>query len=319
MSRALVTGGAGFLGSHLCERLVREGHDVVCVDDLSTGTRENVAALEELSSFRFWRHDVTEPFDEPVDLVFNLASPASPQRYQQDPLQTLRTNTVGVLNVLELADRHGARLVQASTSEIYGDPEVHPQREDYWGNVDPLGPRACYTEAKRCAETLTIEFHRQRHVDVKLMRIFNTYGPRMRPDDGRVVGQFVTQALAGEPLTVHGDGSQTRSFCFVDDLIDGMLLLAAKPAGFSGPVNLGNPEEITVLELARRVLELSGSISPVILTEATADDPRRRCPDIDRARRELGWHPVTDLTTGLLRTIEASRSDSAIIGDDIGP
>jgi UDP-glucuronate decarboxylase len=301
--RILVTGGAGFLGSHLCEILLRSGHQVTCLDNLSTGTRDNIAHLQSSERFSFIRHDVIEPIDCEIDEIFNLACPASPVHYQADSIHTTKTSVFGALNLLELATRCHARIFQASTSEVYGDPHVHPQVEGYWGNVNPFGPRSCYDEGKRCAETLFFDFHHTHGVEVKIARIFNTYGPRMRPDDGRVVSNFIVQALLGKDITIYGDGSQTRSFCYVDDLVDGFLRLMGSPASMSGPVNLGNPAEFTVRELAVRVIDLTGSRSKIVHRPLPVDDPRQRRPDISVARRELGWQPRVPLVTGLKRTI----------------
>jgi UDP-glucuronate decarboxylase len=303
VSRVLVTGGAGFLGSHLCERLLADGHDVLCVDNFFTGTKRNVAHLLGDPGFEVMRHDVTFPLYVEVDQIYNLACPASPVHYQHDPVQTTKTSVHGAINMLGLAKRLGARILQASTSEVYGDPQVHPQVEEYWGHVNPTGHRSCYDEGKRCAETLFFDYHRQHGLEVKVMRIFNTYGPRMHADDGRVVSNFVVQALRGEPITIYGDGKQTRSFCYVDDLIEAMVRLMATPADFTGPVNVGNPEEFAMLELADRVLELTGSPSEVVFGELPHDDPRQRRPDIALARRELGWEPTVTLAEGLRHTV----------------
>ncbi len=301
--RALVTGGAGFLGSHLCERLLADGHDVLCVDNFFTGTKDNVASLLGHPHFELARHDVTFPLYVEVDEIYNFACPASPIHYQHDPVQTTKTSVHGAINVLGLAKRLRARILQASTSEVYGDPEVHPQREEYWGRVNPIGPRACYDEGKRCAETLFFDYHRQLGLRIKVARIFNTYGPRMHPNDGRVVSNFIVQALLGEPLTIYGDGGQTRSFCYVDDLVEGMLRLMATPDSVTGPMNLGNPDEFTVGELAREILELTGSKSPLRYQPLPQDDPVRRRPDIGLARKTLDWEPQTPLSEGLPRTI----------------
>jgi UDP-glucuronate decarboxylase len=301
--RILVTGGAGFLGSHLCERLLAAGHDVLCVDNFYTGRRSHVAHLLPNPNFELLRHDITFPLYVEVDQIYNLACPASPIHYQFDPVQTTKVSVHGAINMLGLAKRRKARILQASTSEVYGDPEVHPQSEDYRGNVNPIGPRACYDEGKRCAETLFFDYHRQHGLEIKVARIFNTYGPRMHPNDGRVVSNFIVQALKGEPLTVYGDGSQTRSFCYVDDLIEGLVRLMASPPELTGPINLGNPEEFTILELAELVRELTGSRSPIVFRPLPQDDPVRRCPDISRARTLLGWEPKTPLREGLVQTI----------------
>jgi UDP-glucuronate decarboxylase len=301
--RVLVTGGAGFLGSHLCDRLVAAGHDVLCVDNYYTGRRTNVGHLMDRPNFELMRHDVTFALYVEVDWIFNLACPASPVHYQQDPVQTTKTSVHGAINMLGLAKRVGARILQASTSEVYGDPTVHPQTEDYWGNVNPIGVRSCYDEGKRCAETLFFDYHRQHGLDVKVVRIFNTYGPRMHPDDGRVVSNFVVQALRGEPITIHGDGRQTRSFCYVDDLLDAMEAMMATPQGVIGPVNIGNSGEVSILELARLVLEMTGSRSELVFRPLAQDDPVQRCPDLTRARELLGWAPKITLAEGLEPTI----------------
>ncbi|MGK4000259.1 UDP-glucuronic acid decarboxylase family protein [Sorangium sp. So ce1024] len=305
--RILVTGGAGFVGSHLCDRLIREGHEVVALDDLSTGSRANVAHLLSHRRFRLLEHDATQPYAVEVDRIYNLASPASPPHYQRDPVRTTMVNVVGTYNALTLAEGCGARVFQASTSEVYGDPEVHPQPESYRGAVSPIGIRSCYDEGKRCAESLVMDFHRRRGVEVRLARIFNTYGPRMALDDGRVVSNFIVQALRGEDLTVYGAGSQTRSFCYVDDLIEGIMKLMEHPTEV-GPVNLGNPEEFTVLELAEEVLRLTGSRSRIVFRPLPQDDPRQRRPVIDHAKRVLGFEPKVPLRVGLRRTIEGFRS-----------
>ncbi|WP_300616125.1 UDP-glucuronic acid decarboxylase family protein [Dokdonella sp.] len=301
--RILVTGGAGFLGSHLCDRLVARGDDVLCVDNFYTGTKRNVAQLLGHERFELLRHDVTFPLYVEVDRIFNFACPASPIHYQYDPVQTTKTSVHGAINMLGLAKRLGARILQASTSEVYGDPEVHPQTESYWGRVNPIGFRSCYDEGKRCAETLFFDYRRQHDLEIKVVRIFNTYGPRMHPHDGRVVSNFIVQALAGDDLTIHGDGSQTRSFCYVDDLVDATLLAMDSPAGFTGPVNLGNPAEFTMLELADTVLRLTGSRSRLVQRPLPDDDPRQRQPDIGLARSALGWAPRVSLEDGLKETI----------------
>lgn len=302
-NKILVTGGAGFLGSHLCERLIAEGADVLCVDNFFTGSKRNIAALLQSPYFELLRHDVTFPLYVEVNRIFNLACPASPIHYQFDPVQTTKTSVHGAINMLGLAKRVKARILQASTSEVYGDPEVHPQREDYWGRVNPIGIRSCYDEGKRCAETLFFDYHRQHNLDIKVVRIFNTYGPRMHPNDGRVVSNFIVQALRGEDITIFGDGRQTRSFCYVDDLIDGLIRMMDSPAGFTGPVNIGNPNEYTMLELAERILGLTGSSSKLIFKPLPADDPRQRQPDISLARSSLGWTPKVPLEDGLKETI----------------
>lgn len=301
--RILVTGGAGFLGSHLCERLLGEGHEVLCVDNFYTGQKRNIVSLLDNPYFEVIRHDITFPLYVEVDRIYNLACPASPVHYQFDPVQTTKTSVHGAINVLGLAKRLRARVLQASTSEVYGDPEQHPQREDYWGNVNPIGPRSCYDEGKRCAETLFFDYHRQLGLEIKVVRIFNTYGPRMQADDGRVVSNFIVQALRGEDITVYGEGSQTRSFCFVDDLIDGMVRMMRSPAEFTGPVNVGNPEERTILQLAREIIDIVGSGSKVVHKPLPKDDPTRRRPDITLARAELGWEPKVALSDGLAKTV----------------
>jgi UDP-glucuronate decarboxylase len=302
--RVLVTGGAGFLGSHLCERLIAQGHDVLCVDNYFTGRKDNIAHLLPNPNFEAMRHDVTFPLYVEVDEIFNLACPASPIHYQFDPVQTTKTSVIGAINMLGLAKRVKAKIFQASTSEVYGDPTVHPQREDYRGNVNPIGPRACYDEGKRAAETLFFDYHRQHRLRIRVARIFNTYGPRMHPNDGRVVSNFIVQALKGEPITVYGDGQQTRAFCYVDDLIEGWLRLMDAPDDVTGPINLGNPVEITVRELAERVIALIGSRSKIVKRPLPIDDPIQRCPDITRAKNLLGWEPRVKLEIGLEKTID---------------
>jgi UDP-glucuronate decarboxylase len=301
--RVLVTGGAGFLGSHLCERLIAQGHDVICADNLFTGDKRNVAHLLAHPTFEFLRHDVTLPLFVEVDEIWNLACPASPVHYQHDPVATTKTSVHGAINMLGLAKRVGARIFQASTSEVYGDPQVHPQPEGYWGHVNPIGLRSCYDEGKRCAETLFFDYHRQHRVEIKVARIFNTYGPRMHPNDGRVVSNFIVQALRGEPITIYGEGRQTRSFCYVDDLIDGFLALMASPPDVTGPVNLGNPGEFTIRELADQVIAMTGSRSKLEFRPLPADDPTQRQPDIQLARERLGWEPKIALAEGLGKTI----------------
>jgi UDP-glucuronate decarboxylase len=301
--RILVTGGAGFLGSHLCERLVAQGHDVLSVDNYFTGRKENVAHLMQESNFEAMRHDVCFPLYVEVDEIYNLACPASPVHYQFDPVQTTKTSVSGAINMLGLAKRVRAKVFQASTSEVYGDPVVHPQTEAYRGNVNPIGPRACYDEGKRCAETLFFDYHRQHNLRIKVARIFNTYGPRMHPNDGRVVSNFIVQALKGEPITVYGDGKQTRAFCYVDDLVEGFLRLMATSDEITGPINLGNPVETPVIALAEKIIELVGSRSKIESRPLPVDDPVQRCPDISRARNLLGWEPRVPLATGLERTI----------------
>jgi len=302
MATILVTGGAGFLGSHLCERLLQRGNDVICVDNFFTGRKDNIADLVGHPRFEILRHDIVHPLYLEVDQVYNLACPASPQAYQFNPIKTIKTSTVGMVNVLGLAKRCRARVLQASTSEVYGDPLIHPQTEDYWGHVNPIGPRSCYDEGKRVAETLCMNYHLAHGLEVRLIRIFNTYGPRMDPYDGRVVSNFITQALRGEPITVFGDGTQTRSFCYVDDLIEGMIRMMDQDEQV-GPVNLGNPGEFTMLELAEQVLAQTRSKSKINHLPLPADDPKQRCPDITRAREWLGWSPVVPLAEGLSRTI----------------
>jgi UDP-glucuronate decarboxylase len=301
--RVLVTGGAGFLGSHLCERLLNDGCEVICADNFYTGTRENIVHLLENPYFELIRHDVTFPLYVEVDEIYNLACPASPIHYQHDPVQTTKTSVHGAINMLGLAKRLKAKIFQASTSEVYGDPEVHPQTEEYWGRVNPIGLRACYDEGKRCAETLFFDYHRQHGLEIKVARIFNTYGPRMHPNDGRVVSNFVVQALKGYPISVYGDGLQTRSFCFVDEMIDAFVRLMATDSNFTGPINLGNPAEFTMLELAETVIELTGSQSRIEMLPLPSDDPKQRKPDISVAKEMLGWTPKIDLREGLKYTI----------------
>jgi UDP-glucuronate decarboxylase len=305
--RILVTGGAGFLGSHLCERLLLQGHDVLCVDNFYTGTKGNVVHLLPNPHFELLRHDVTFPLYLEVDEIYNLACPASPIHYQHDPVQTTKTSVHGAINMLGLAKRTKAKILQASTSEVYGDPKMHPQSEDYWGHVNPIGIRSCYDEGKRCAETLFFDYRRQHNLRIKVARIFNTYGPRMHPNDGRVVSNFIVQALKNEPITVYGDGSQTRSFCYVDDLIDGLISLMSTPDEFNGPVNIGNPVEFTILELAQRVTTLTGSKSEIIFKSLPSDDPMQRCPDIRLAKDKLNWSPQIALQEGLTKTIQYFR------------
>lgn len=303
-TRVLVTGGAGFIGSHLCERLLNEGYDVICMDNLFTGQKDNIRHLLNNPYFEFIRKDVLEDIYVECDQIYNLACPASPIHYQYDPIKTIKTSFIGALHVLGLAKRCNARVLQASTSEVYGDPEVHPQPESYWGHVNPDGIRSCYDEGKRAAETLFFDYHRQHGVDIKVIRIFNTYGPNMRGDDGRVVSNFIVQALKGEDITIYGDGSQTRSFCYVDDLVEAMIRMMNSRDGFTGPVNLGNPGEFTMLELARKVIELTGSKSKIIYLPLPQDDPTQRKPVIDLAKKELDWEPTIPLEEGLKRTIE---------------
>lgn len=313
----LVTGGAGFLGSHLCDRLLADGHDVICVDNFFTGRKQNVEHLVGHPRFELMRHDVTLPLSVEVDEIYNLACPASPIHYRHDPVQTTKTSVLGAINMLGLAKRLKCRIFQASTSEVYGDPSVHPQREDYWGNVNPTGPRACYDEGKRCAETLFFDYHRQHQIDIKVARIFNTYGPRMDSNDGRVVSNFIVHALKGLPITIYGDGMQTRSFCYVDDLIEAFLLLMNSPAGVTGPINLGNPGEFRIKELAKLVIEMTGSKSKLAYLPLPEDDPRQRRPDISLAKECLKWQPTVTLREGLRHTIEhfdrlLSRGDAAV-------
>jgi UDP-glucuronate decarboxylase len=302
--RILVTGGSGFLGSHLSERLVNSGHDVICLDNFYTGNRRNVEHLLDYANFELLRHDVTFPFYAEVDRIYNLACPASPVHYQANPVQTTKTSVHGAINMLGLAKRTGARILQASTSEVYGDPEVHPQTEEYWGRVNPIGIRACYDEGKRCAETLFFDYHRQYDLEIRVARIFNTYGPKMQLNDGRVVSNFIVQALNGEDITIYGDGSQTRSFCFVDDLIDGLMLFMELEENFSGPINMGNPIEFTILELAQNVIRLTESKSKIVFKALPQDDPKQRKPAIELAESKLGWKPKVQLEEGLKKSIE---------------
>lgn len=321
--RVLITGGAGFIGSHLSERLLNDGHEVICLDNYFTGRKANIAHLIPNPRFELMRHDVTEPILVEVDWIFNLACPASPIHYQYNPVKTTKVNVLGALNVLGLAKRVRARVMQASTSEVYGDPEVHPQTEEYWGHVNPIGKRSCYDEGKRVAETLFFDYMRQNAVDVKVIRIFNTYGPRMRSDDGRVVSNFIDQALKGKPITIYGDGGHTRSFCYVEDMIEGMIRMMdfevtdvargkdyTKPhlSGFPGPINLGNPEEVSILDIAHRVISLTGSRSEIVFEGLPEDDPKRRCPDIGKAKENLGWQPRVSLEEGLKKTVEYFKS-----------
>lgn len=302
--RAVVTGGAGFLGSHLCDRLLQDGRDVLCVDNFYTGSKRNILHLFNNPYFELCRHDITYPLYVEVDEVYNLACPASPVHYQNDPVQTTKVNVHGSINMLGLAKRLGARILQASTSEVYGDPKVHPQTESYWGHVNPIGRRSCYDEGKRCAETLFFDYHRQHGLKIKVARIFNTYGPRMHPNDGRVVSNFIMQALKGQPITIYGDGKQTRSFCYVDDLVDGLVRLMNSPDGFTGPVNLGNPGEFTIMELAQKVIDLTGSSSELVFKPLPSDDPTQRQPNITLAGEKLGWNPKVPLEVGLGKTID---------------
>ena len=301
--RVAVTGGAGFLGSHLCDRLLEAGHEVLCVDNFYTGSKQNISHLMNNPMFELVRHDVTFPLYVEVDQIYNLACPASPPHYQSTPIQTTKTSVHGAINMLGLARRLDARILQASTSEVYGDPEVHPQNEDYWGNVNPIGIRSCYDEGKRCAETLFFDYHREAGLEIKVARIFNTYGPRMDPGDGRVVSNFIVQALKGMPLTIYGDGNQTRSFCYVDDLLQGLIAMMESDPDVTGPINLGNPGEYTMKGLATAILELTGSKSKIVFQELPSDDPVRRCPDISRANEQLGWSPTVALHDGLIKTI----------------
>ena len=317
--RIMVTGGAGFIGSHLCDRLIRDGHEVLCLDNYFTGAKENISHLLGNPRFELVRHDITEPILIEAEWIFNLACPASPIHYQYNPVKTIKVNVLGALNVLGLAKRVRARVMQASTSEIYGDPEIHPQEEGYWGNVNPIGRRSCYDEGKRVAETLFFDYMRQNRVDIKVVRIFNTYGPRMRPDDGRVISNFIVEALGNRPIKVYGDGNQTRSFCYIDDMIEGMIRMMdyetgeheresdyTKPylSGFPGPINLGNAEEASILSVAKKIIEKSGSKSEILFERLPEDDPRRRCPDISKAKRYLEWEPAMALDTGLVKTID---------------
>jgi UDP-glucuronate decarboxylase len=310
--RVMVTGGAGFLGSHLVDRLLAKGHEVLCVDNLFTGSKGNIEHLRDHPSFEFMRHDVTFPLFVEVDEIYNLACPASPVHYQHDPVQTTKTSVHGAINMLGLAKRLGCKILQASTSEVYGDPAVHPQTEDYWGHVNPIGPRSCYDEGKRCAETLFFDYHRQLKLEIKVARIFNTYGPRMHPADGRVVSNFIVQALKGEPISLYGDGTQTRSFCYVDDLIDGLIALMETGPEVTGPVNIGNPGEFTMQELAAKVIELTGSRSELVHHPLPPDDPRQRQPDISLAKELLSWEPKVPLEEGLSRTVEYFRQSQLV-------
>jgi UDP-glucuronate decarboxylase len=309
--RILVTGGAGFLGSHLCEHLLNEGHDVLCIDNYFTGQKKNIVHLLQHPYFELIRHDVTMPFYAEVDEIYHLACPASPVHYQLNPIKTMKTSVMGAINMLGLAKRVKAKILQASTSEVYGDSKIHPQQETYWGHVNPIGERACYNEGKRAAETLFINYYRQNQVKVKIIRIFNTYGPRMQLNDGRVISNFIIQALRNEPITVNGDGNQTRSFCYVDDLIKGMVMMMQTPDAVTGPLNMGNPHEITILALAKRIIELTGSSSAIQHQKIPVDDPVKRQPDIELAKKELAWEPKIDLDTGLLKTIDYFRKTLA--------
>ena len=305
--RTLITGGAGFLGSHLCDRLVEEGHDVLCLDNLFTGAKRNISHLIEKPNFELIRHDLVQPIFLEADEIYNLACPASPIHYQYNPVKTTKTSVMGAINMLGLAKRVRAKILQASTSEIYGNPVVHPQKEEYWGNVNTIGPRSCYDEGKRCAETLFFDYHRQNNVNIRVVRIFNTYGPRMHPRDGRVISNFIVQALTSKDITVYGDGTQTRSFCYVDDMVEGMVRMMNGPDNFIGPVNLGNPDELSILDIAKMIIDLTGSTSKIIFEPLPQDDPVQRQPDITLARENLGWEPKLDIETGLKRTIEYFR------------
>ncbi len=304
VKRILVTGGSGFIGSHLCEKLLSVGHEVICVDNFFTGTKDNIKHLVGNPYFEFIRHDICFPLYVEVDEIYNLACPASPIHYQFDPVQTTKVNVLGSINMLGLAKRLKIRIFQASTSEIYGDPDIHPQPETYRGNVNPIGPRACYDEGKRCAETLFFDYYRQHYIDIKVVRIFNTYGPRMHPNDGRVISNFIMQALKGEDISIYGDGSQTRSFCYVDDTVDGIIKMMNTPKGFPGPVNIGNPYEMSILDVAELIIDITGSNSRLVFTTLPEDDPKRRCPDITLAKEKLNWKPTVDFETGLNRTVE---------------
>ena len=307
--RILVTGGAGFIGSHLCEKLLEQGHNVVCVDNLFTGSRQNIQPLLQNPNFKFIEHDIVNPLflDEKIEQIYNLACPASPVHYQFNPVHTIKASTLGVINMLGLARKHGARILQASTSEVYGDPDVHPQTEDYRGNVNSVGPRGCYDEGKRCAETLFFDYHRMHGIEIKIVRIFNTYGPRMAFNDGRVVSNFILQALKNEPITIYGDGKQTRSFCYVDDLVDGLIKMMNSDVKITGPINLGNPNEFNISELAKKILELTDSESKIVYYDLPEDDPKQRCPDISKAKKLLDWEPTIELEYGLKKTIEDFR------------
>lgn len=304
MKRILVTGGAGFIGSHICERLLNEGNDVICLDNFFTGSKDNIRHLIGNNKFELVRHDITKEYFAEVDQIYNMACPASPPHYQYNPIKTMKTSVLGVLNMLGLAKRCKATILQASTSEVYGDPKVHPQIENYWGNVNPIGVRSCYDEGKRCAETLMMDYHRQNQIDTRIVRIFNTYGPNMDPNDGRVVSNFIVQALKGDDITLYGDGLQTRSFCYVDDLVDGIIKMMNNRRGFVGPVNLGNSSERTILDFAKLIIEMTNSNSKIVYRTLPSDDPMQRRPDLTAANRELGWQPTTDIKDGLAKTIE---------------
>jgi UDP-glucuronate decarboxylase len=308
MAKILITGGAGFIGSHLSEKLLESGNEVICLDNLYTGSKDNIRHLLDSANFKFVNHDVEIPFDYEVEQIYNLACPASPVHYQKNPVQTIRTNVLGAINVLELAKRNNAKALQASTSEVYGDPEVHPQTEEYWGRVNPIGVRSCYDEGKRCAETLFTDYHRQFNTRIKIARIFNTYGPKLNPDDGRVVSNFISQALKSDDITIYGTGSQTRSFCYVEDMVDGLIKLMDSADSLTGPVNLGNPSESTMIEIADQIIEMSGSQSKKIFMDLPQDDPKQRKPDISRAQELLGWTPKASLQFGLKQTISYFRS-----------
>ena len=304
MKRILITGGAGFIGSHLCERLLNEGNDIICLDNFFTGSKNNIRHLIGNNRFELVRHDITKEFYAEVDQIYNLACPASPIHYQYNPIKTMKTSVIGIMNVLGLAKRCKARILQASTSEVYGDPKVHPQVEEYWGNVNPIGIRSCYDEGKRCAETFMMDYHRQNNVDIRIVRIFNTYGPNMALDDGRVVSNFIVQALKNEDITVYGEGKQTRAFCYVSDLVEGLIRMMNNEEGFIGPVNLGNPVEYTILDFAKLIIELTGSKSKIVYKDLPSDDPTQRLPNISKAKEKLGWEPSVPLKDGLMKTIE---------------
>ncbi len=308
MKKILVTGGAGFLGSHLCEALLKQGHEVLCLDNYFTGSKLNILHLMSNPFFELVRHDVTQPFEVEVDEIYNLACPASPIHYQQDPIKTINTSVMGAINMLELAKQLNCKILQTSTSEVYGDPTIHPQTEEYWGNVNPIGIRSCYDEGKRCAETLFFDYYRERQVRIKVVRIFNTYGPNMHPNDGRVVSNFIIQALRGQDITIYGDGSQTRSFCYCDDLIKGLITMMETPDDITGPINLGNPTEFTIKQLAEIIIELTGSSSKIKFLPAVSDDPQKRKPDISKAKDILQWEPTVELRAGLVKTIDYFRN-----------
>ncbi|ETR72510.1 MAG: dTDP-glucose 4,6-dehydratase [Candidatus Magnetoglobus multicellularis str. Araruama] len=312
MKRILVTGGAGFIGSHLCEKFVNDGHDVICLDNLFCGSKKNIYHLLSYPNFEFIRHDIVNPISLEIDQIYNMACPASPVHYQHNPVKTVKTNVMGALNMLELANSVNATILQASTSEIYGDPEMHPQQESYWGNVNPIGLRSCYDEGKRVAETLIMDFHRQNQVDVKIVRIFNTYGPKVAINDGRVISNFIVQALSGQDITIYGDGQQTRSFCYVDDMLNGLIKMMHSPSDFTGPVNLGNPSETTVLTLAQMIVEMTESQSKIIFQHLPQDDPKKRKPDISLAKSALDWTPCVPLEEGLARTIDYFKNNYSI-------